>query len=109
VAFRPGRSPEQGLPLQAIHAGRWYGQTMNSRAAVAKGPRMSMRARVLAAAAVAVVSLCSQAAVVGTAGVAALPATGLYVIAIGGNDVRDIAQAVATGASPATIATAAAA
>jgi outer membrane lipase/esterase len=30
----------------------------------------------------------------------ALPSTGLYVIAIGGNDVRDVTQAVATGAAP---------
>jgi outer membrane lipase/esterase len=41
-------------------------------------------------------------------GVLKLPSTGLYVIAIGGNDVRDVAQAVGTGvAPPSTIATAA--
>lgn len=40
-------------------------------------------------------------------GVIALPSTGLYVIAIGGNDVRDVAQAVGTGAPFSTIATAA--
>jgi outer membrane lipase/esterase len=44
------------------------------------------------------------------AGAGALPATGLYVIAIGGNDVRDVTQAVATGAAPpSSIATSAAA
>jgi phospholipase/lecithinase/hemolysin len=34
------------------------------------------------------------------AGVTTLPSTGLYVIAIGGNDVRDVTQAVALGSSP---------
>ncbi len=44
------------------------------------------------------------------AGVTTLPSTGLYVIAIGGNDVRDVTQAVATGAAlPSSIATSAAA
>lgn len=42
-------------------------------------------------------------------GVTTLPSSGLYVIAIGGNDVRDVTQAVATGAPLTTIATAAAA
>ncbi len=41
-------------------------------------------------------------------GVSTLPANGLYVIAIGGNDARDTTQSVATGASPTIIATAAA-
>lgn len=41
--------------------------------------------------------------------VTSLPSTGLYVIAIGGNDVRDVTQAVATGAPTSTIATAASA
>lgn len=35
-------------------------------------------------------------------GLAAVPATALYVIAIGGNDVRDLSVAVATGAQPPT-------
>jgi phospholipase/lecithinase/hemolysin len=44
------------------------------------------------------------------AGVSTLPSTGLYVIAIGGNDVRDVTQAVATAAlPPSAIPTAAAA
>ncbi len=43
------------------------------------------------------------------AGVTTLPSTGLYVIAIGGNDVRDVTQAVATGAPSSTIGTAASA
>jgi outer membrane lipase/esterase len=44
------------------------------------------------------------------AGVTTLPSTGLYVIAVGGNDVRDVTQAVATGAAlPGSIAASAAA